>query len=402
MLRRLLKNERGTATILTLGFLGFLLAMIGFASDIAYQMSAIGELERTVEAAALAGAGKLGFNDSVFPDVRNAARQYGQLNPHHNPYLGNVINLDLNVGNTATGNIVLGVWNNGGFTPSVDGTVVNSVRCQYAGQVPTNFLRVLGIQTLPIQAAAIAVSNPPIAPPADACSFPVGVGSCPFQGNTSLGCGAPITFITSSGKGDAGAGCLSPPCTNTSAWVNLEGGEPNAEYLKNAIQGAGNGNCPANTVQTGDPAPTNNGMIQSVMNALEPVFIQKYNASEVHEVKDVNGNTTYLGKGWKVFIPVIQTECPAGAISGSHTVVGWTEFVIAQVVNQGNCAVSNDWSGNPWSAIGVSNGCTAAKAEKNLRALFGYYSCTMIPNNPAPSPGPRSALATKLRLVKMW
>jgi hypothetical protein len=31
-----------------------------------------------------------------------------------------------------------------GFTPSLDGTIVNAVRCQVASQVPTTFLRVLG------------------------------------------------------------------------------------------------------------------------------------------------------------------------------------------------------------------------------------------------------------------
>ena len=54
MIRRLLRNERGTAVLLTLGFMIFLLAMVGFAVDLAYQMTATGELERSMEAAALA------------------------------------------------------------------------------------------------------------------------------------------------------------------------------------------------------------------------------------------------------------------------------------------------------------------------------------------------------------
>jgi hypothetical protein len=402
MRQRLFANERGTAVLLTLGFMIFLLAMMGFASDLAYQMSATGELERSMEAAALAGAGKLGFNDTAFPTARASSQQYGQLNPHHNTPFGSLINLNLNTGNTANGNIVLGVWDNGSFTPSVDGTVVNAVRCQFATQVQTSFLRVLGINTLPISASAVAVANPPATPPVDGCVFPIGVGSCPFQGNTSLGCGAPITFITSSGKGDAGAGCLSPPCTNTSAWVNLEGGTPSAGYLKTAITGAANGACPAATVATGDPVTTNNGMIQSVMDALQPVFVQKYNTSDTVTVRDANGNITYSGKGWKVYVPVIQTDCPTGAISGSHNVVGWTELVMAQVINKGECAVSNDWSGNPWSALGGTNGCTNAKPDKNMRAIFGYYSCKIIPANPTPSPGPRTALANRLRLVRMY
>jgi Flp pilus assembly protein TadG len=401
-----LRGERGTAVLLTLGFMVFLLAMVGFAVDIAYQMAAIGELERSMEAAALAGAGKLGFNDTVFPTVRQFAQQYALANPHHNTPFGSLINLSLNTANAANGNIVLGVWDaNANFTPSLDGTVVNAVRCQFATQVQTSFLRVIGIPTLPISASAIAVSNPPLAPPppTDTCVFPIGVGSCPFQGNTSLGCGAPITFITSSGKGDAGAGCLSPPCTNTSAWVNLEGGSANAGYLRNAITGAGAGNCPASTGQTGDPLNTSNGMVQNVMDTLEPVFAEKYNtSSEILEVTNSDGAVTYRGKGWKVFVPVIQTDCPTGAISGTHTIVGWTEFVMAQVINKGQCAVNNDWAGNPWTSVGTGNGCTSPQADGAMRAIFGYYSCKIIPANPAPIPGPRTALASRLRLVKMY
>jgi len=402
-MRRILTNERGTAVLLSLGFMIFLLAMAGFAVDIAYQMAAIGELQRSMEAAALAGAGKLGFDDTVFPTARQFAQQYAQLNPHHNAPFGSLINLNQNPGNAPGGHIVLGVWNAGSFAPSVDGTVVNAVRCQFASQVQTSFLRVLGIPTLPVSASAIAVSNPPIAPPVtETCVFPIGVGSCPFQGNTSLGCGAPITFTTSSGQGDAGAGCVSPPCTNTSAWINLEGGNTNAGYLRNAITAAGTGNCPSSTVQTGNPVETNNGMVQNVMDTLEPIFVQKYNASDVHEIRDANGNVTYRGRGWKVYVPVIQTACPTGAISGAHTVIGWTEMVMAQVINKGQCAVNNDWAGNMWTTAGQGNGCTSPDSSGSTRAIFGYYSCVIIPANPAPAPGPRSALASRLRLVKMY
>jgi Flp pilus assembly protein TadG len=403
MMRRILKDERGTTVLLTLGFMIFLFALVGFAVDMAYQMTAIGELERSMEAAALAGAGKLGFDDTVFPTARQFAQQYAQLNPHHNAPFGSLINLNQNPGNAPGGHIVLGVWNAGTFTPSVDGTVVNAVRCQFASQIQTSFLRVLGIPTLPVSATAVAVSNPPVAPSTtETCVFPIGVGSCPFQGNTSLGCGAPITFTTSSGQGDAGAGCVSPPCTNTSAWVNLEGGNTNAGYLRNAITAAGTGSCPTSTVQTGAPAETNNGMVQSVMDTLEPIFVSKYNASPVHEVRDPNGNVTYRGRGWKVYVPVIQTACPTGAISGPHTVVGWTELVMAQVINKGECAVNNDWAGNMWTTAGQGNGCTNPSASGATRAIFGYYSCVIIPGNSAPVPGPRSALASRLRLVKMY
>ena len=205
MVRQILRDQRGATTILVIGFMVFLLAMVGFAVDIAYQMAAIGELERSMEAAALAGAGKLGFNDTVFPTVRQFAQQYAQLNPHHNSPFGSLINLNLNTGNAANGNIVLGIWENNGFTPSLDGTIVNAVRCQFASQVQTSFLRVLGIQTLPISASAIATSNPPANLPPQTCMFPIGLSSCFFGGNTSLGCGSTVSFTSSSDEAAVGA-----------------------------------------------------------------------------------------------------------------------------------------------------------------------------------------------------
>jgi hypothetical protein len=112
---------------------------------------------------------------------------------------------------------------------------------------------------------------------------------------------------------------------------------------------------------------------------------------------------TYSGKGWKVYVPVIQTDCPAGAVSGTHTIVGWTEFVMTQVINHGNCAVNNDWSGNPWKSVGTGNGCTVPPPGNNaIRAIFGYYSCKIYPSNPVPIPTPRTALGNRLRLVKMY
>lgn len=231
------------------------------------------------------------------------------------------------------------------------------------------------------------------------------MGSCPFQGNTSLGCGAPISFITSSGKEDEGAGCLAPPCTNTSAWVNLEGGSVNTPYLQGAISGAANGNCPTTEFQTGSQIPAGNGMNQSVMDTLETAFLQKWNesANDPVTIRDSDDNIVYEGQGWKVFIPVIQTECPSGAIAGNHQIVGWTEFVMTQVINKGNCAVANHWSGNQWDPLGATPNCTATNQPSNsgaLRAVFGYYSCTLFPVESVPRPMPRSALGTKLRLVR--
>jgi len=403
MISRLFREQQGTVLVLTLILLLVLVATGGLAIDTMHVVTVRGELQKSMDAASLAGAGNLGFDDSVFPAVRLAAQTYGASNPWH----GGSVNLNANGGNDPSGNIVLGIFDqsNQTFTPSLDGTVVNAVQCRFSTIIPNYFSSLLGFPTVTVSAEAIAIANPPQTPPPDACLFPIGVGSCPFQGATSLGCGAPITFITSSGEGDAGAGCLAPPCTNTAAWVSLDpNSPPNAGYLQNAITNAAGGACATSSLKTDDPIDTNNGMVQSVMNTLENVFIEQWNASETYEVKNASDQVVYRGKGWKVYIPVIQTECPTGPISGSHTIVGWTELVIAQVINHGNCAVANsDWQPNAWDPVGATPNCQGTNIPPNsgaLRALFGYYSCTLYPANPVPTPMPRAALATRLRLVK--
>jgi hypothetical protein len=403
MTSRVFRDERGTVLVLFLILLLALLTAGGLAIDTMHLVAVRGELQKSMDAASLAGAGNLGFNDSVFPTVRLAAQNYGTLNPWH----GGPVNLSLNGGNDPSGNIVLGIFDTTTrtFTPSVDGTIVNAVRCQFSTVVPNYFMGLVGFPTATVSAEAIAIANPPATPPPDACLFPIGVGSCPFTNNSSSGCGVPITFTTSSGKtDDTGAACLAPPCTNTAAWVGLDpNSSPNAGYLQGAITSAASGTCQTSTLQTGNSLETNNGMIQSVMNTLETVFLQKWSTSESYEVKNASNEVVYSGKGWKVYIPVIQTACPAGAISGSHTIVGWTELVITQVINKGDCAVANHWAGNAWDPVGKTPNCSGTNTPPNsgaLRALFGYYSCKLIPANPVPTPVPRTALATRLRLVK--
>jgi hypothetical protein len=417
MLGSILKEQRGNAVLLALGFLIFLLAMGGIAIDVAYQMTATGELQRSMEAAALAGAGKLGFNDSVFPSVRTAATQYASLNPFHNAS-ATPINLDPNPSNAPNGNVVLGVWNAGAFTPSVDGTVVNAVQCQWATAVPTSFLRVLGFQTLPVAAQAIAIANPPANPPPVGCMFPIGLSSCSFGGNTSLGCGSTVTFISSSDQSVVGA--------NSGAWVSMlptcstSGGGPcsnnvNTPSTSAAITAAASGQCPQSTLQVGtSQIASTNGMAQAVYNQdLIPNFIQKYNASgppnQPITVLRTDGSVAYQGQGWEVWVPVVETigGCPPGPMNGDLLVVGFTRFVMTQVRNNnGECAVANHWPGNPWDEKCFANrngtATNLSPGDRGARGVYGYYDCTYYPSPPVPTPVPRTALATRLRLVKTY
>lgn len=410
-----LRNERGTAVLLALGFMVFLLAVGGFAIDLAYQMSATGEVERSMEAAALAGAGKLWFNSSVFPTVRSWAQDYAGFNPLHNPPNGQ-IDLDLNDGNDPNGDIVLGIWdgNARSFTPSLDGTRVNAVRCQWNTTVPTSFLRVLGINSLPVSAQAVAWAPQPLTPPQTGCSVPIGLSSCFFNTggseNSSVGCGATVTFISSSEQ--------SAVSSNSAAWISTCAGcNVNQPSVTSAINDAGSDNC-SNVLETGDEVGANNGMLQPSFNALYNNFKQKYQAAvssgTTYEVYMQDGETlSYSGPGWEVYVPVINTgsSCPPGPISGTHQIVGWTRMVMTQVVNQGgDCAVNNDWKrnegGNAWdSRCGSCGGepCganTGGQVVQALRGAYGYYDCTQWEAAPAPTPGPISALADRLRLVQ--
>jgi hypothetical protein len=419
-IRAIFTEERGSAVLLALGFMIFLLAMGGIAIDVAYMMTATGEAQRSMEAAALAGAGKLGFNNSAFPAVEAAAIQYGSLNPYHNA-AALPITLNPNPSNAPNGNIVLGVWdgNLNTFTPSIppDGTVVNAVRCQWSSTVQTSFLRVLGFQTLPVSAQAIAIANPPANPPPTGCMFPIGLSSCFFGGNTSLGCGAMVSFISSSNNSAVGA--------NSSAWISMlptcataNGGAcsnnvntPATSTAIDAAAGVGGATCPQSPLVAGQSqVATTNGMAAAVYNNhLIPDFIQKYNASPTYTVLDANGATSYSGKGWQVYVPVIQTPggCPPGAINGDLSVVGFTRFVITQVRNNnGECAVANHWQGNPWDSKCFTNqngtATSLSPGDTGSRGVYGYYDCTYIPGPPIPTPVPRTALATRLRLVKMY
>ncbi len=158
-------NERGSVLLFMLGTLLFLLVFGGFAIDLAFYSTAKGELQRSMDAAALAGVGHLGFDDSLFGAVRTEAKRFADLNPTRanlsdlNPT--GAISLDLNTGNAdPNGEITLGVWDGATFTPSLVGSEVNAVRCQYATDVPTSFLGILGpdLNNLRVSARAIALS----------------------------------------------------------------------------------------------------------------------------------------------------------------------------------------------------------------------------------------------------
>ena len=395
-----LNNERGNVLLFTFTLLVFLLVMGGFAIDFAYQAAARTELQRTIDAAALAGAGKLGFDDTVFPTVRLSARQYGTLNPLRT----GTLTLDLNTGNDPAGNIVLGIWNAGTFSPSLVGSQVNAVRCQVQTTIPTSFLRLLNIDTLPITASAVAISNPPVLPGCDTPILPIAVTPCAFydagtgQFNNSNGCGTGLTWISSNNICNNSPG--SSQSCNSAAWASLDGTNWTSGQHQAAITNAGLTTPACNvTAPAGGNTYLDNGMVQPTFNLLRTTF-QANRTSTLPGgdiIKMVNGSPQVVYQaswgGWEVGVMMVQTVCPPGPMTGTAPIMTYSKFVVTQVFDQNNgCIISPNMDPQAASYCGTR--------DNSLRAVFGYFRCDTLGQVATIDPAPRAALAAKLKLVR--
>jgi Flp pilus assembly protein TadG len=399
---RWLRDQRGSILLFTTILVVPLMLIIGgLAMDLAYYGTVDDELQRSMDAAALAGAGKLGFDSSVFPTVRSFAQSYASLNH----FKSGTINLNLNTGNDANGNIVLGIWNAGTFTPSLDGSKVNSVRCQYSTTVPTSFLRLIGINSLATAAQAVAIANPPATPGCGTPILPIAVAPCAFQDagtgafNNSNGCGTGITWISSSGGGSQNT-CNQPnaPQTcNTAAWASLDGNNPTPPVLKPEIQNAGSANPTCDvTLGTGQNTTLQNGMDNNVFKTLRDTFLaSRVTPLPSGNVLKADGSVAYQASngGWETGVMVVQSNCPPGAMTGQRQILTYSKFVVTQIFDQGNrCIVSPNH--DPQAAAYCST------SHPNWRIIFGYFRCDQLGQMATLDPVPRAALAQKLRLVR--
>ena len=398
---RWLRDQRGSILLFTT-ILAVPLMIIfgGLAMDLAYHGTVDDELQRSMDAAALAGAGKLGFDSSVFPTVRSFAQSYASSNQ----FRTGTINLNLNTGNDANGNIVLGIWNAGAFTPSLDGSKVNAVRCQYSTTVPTSFLRLIGVNTLDAAAQAVAIANPPATPGCNTPILPIAVAPCAFQDagggfSNSNGCGTSLTWISS-------AQCTSqsgPQFCNTAAWASLDGSNPNASYIEDAIKNTASATPTCNVTKgSGQDTPVNNGMITGkAFETLKQAYIDKRTPTlPGGDILKSDGSVIYAASkgGWETGVMLIKVDsCPPGPINGDHTVLTYSKFVVTQVYD-GNDKKGGYCSTMPNPDPQAEPYCSAPKAGET--AVFGYFRCDQLGQVATLDPVPRAALAQKLRLVR--
>ncbi len=450
MAHKRLSNQRGNVLLFTVILaLPLMLVFAGLATDLGYLGEVDAELQRAMDAAALAGAGTLGFScdpallpaENQFHKVRLAARQYASLNP----YRVGTPTLDLNepnpanlcsTGQSASGDIVLGHWDPTArtFVATEDAFLVNAVQTRFSTTIPTSFLRLIGLGSLGAGATAIAWAPPPAVAPPPCC--PVGLtpslGAPPGNGL----CGQPAFFISSSVNPNAGF--------NTAGWANLEGcGNPSAQTTQDAIRACATGVAPCN-LKKGDYMGINNGMQQSTLNTLIEYFPGKFSSSGTIMITktdpDNNGESVlvYEGNGWAMTVPVVDastqtTGCPLAwapfkgtmlaslwdkvfscavpsvgkafaqvPLNLNMQIMGWTQFVVTQVVDRGECVVDNpaDTINKPFwppGTNGIPCGPSTNPQDPSLRGVYGYFNCVLL-DTPG-DPGAVAALG-KPRLVR--
>jgi Flp pilus assembly protein TadG len=398
MIGRWLRDQRGSILLFTTILVVPLMIIFGgLAMDMAYYGTVDDEIQRAMDAAALAGAGKLGFDSSAFPTVRSNAQTYATVNK----FKTGTISLSANTSNDPAGNIVLGIWNAGTFTPSLDGSRVNAVRCQYQTTVQTSFLRLVGINTLSAGAQAVAIANPPATPGCGTPILPIAVTPCAFYDaatgafNNSNGCGTGLSWISSNKICDNSPG--SSQSCNSAAWASLDGTNWTNSQIQAAITNAGSANPACNvTVGAGQNTYTDNGMVQPTFNLLRDTFVSKRTSTLAGgDITRADGTVVYQASsgGWEVGTMLVSTSCPPGPINGSKQIMTFSKFVVTQIFDQNaGCVISPNPDPQAAAYCGVK--------DNSLRAVFGYFRCDQLGQVATLDPVPRSALATRLRLVR--
>jgi putative Flp pilus-assembly TadE/G-like protein len=424
-----MKKPHGNILLLTiLLVIPLMLIVTGLAVDVGMLFSTRSELHRAMDAAALAGAGKLQFDNTVFSTARQYAHDYAAANP----YLKTLpISLGLNASNSLSGDIVLGVWSGSSFSvwdqiADPNGTTVNAVQCRTAQPIPTYFLKMIGLPSLSTSALSIAVSNPPNKLPPNTCYFPIGVTDCSFKNNgifNSAGCGTTVTFATSNTKlpcaSNTNSGCCvngEDVCvansSNTAAWVDPT--NANNSNLSAAVAAANTQTgCNPNSIVVPTPLDANNGVFANVErdifnpNNNTGYFLQHYDPQVLHCVEGPDGTKdncdAYNGPGWEVFVPVLNTPaCPPGPINGNFLTSTFSRFVITQVISKGECAVNNDKDPRsfPYCQKLADPTLDPKFKDPNVFAMFGYFDCKPMDTTPTGPPGPKTAVSEKLRLVQ--
>ncbi|GDX80344.1 hypothetical protein LBMAG42_21550 [Deltaproteobacteria bacterium] len=159
-----------------------LLAFGALVLDLGYGRTVQAQLQAGTDAAALAGAAELDQSTAGLAAAREAAVEVAALNIAN----GDPLVLDANPSNAPDGDVVLGTWSGGVFTPSSNAAAVNSVlvRARSTGLLPFLSGAALGQGPLDAGAHTIARRGAEISASEVPWYLPFGLPECLFDSHT--------------------------------------------------------------------------------------------------------------------------------------------------------------------------------------------------------------------------
>ncbi len=311
------RAQRGNAALLFALLLPVLLGFIALAVDFGHFWHVKNQLQNAADAASLAGARDLDGTAAMFPVARQSAHDLG----YQNQATLQPVNLDLNVANDPSGDIVLGRWDfsTQAFTPAgptMPSYQVNAVQvqarrtAQEGGSVATFFASFLGHPSQDISAHGIAVGGSP----ASACGAPLSVADCSLYGaDGTLRCNQTLTF-GSTNSDAAGFTLLSAANPTTPTVTCLM-----ARALKRPCPSGCDCSITCNAISTSDGA----------------IKISNGNNLSQQTVKDINAAVAGAGpNGVYLHLPVVDSgglgpsNCSSFIYNSTHAVVGFVNIKI--------------------------------------------------------------------------
>jgi Flp pilus assembly protein TadG len=150
-LRRQENPRRGVITVFAAFLMVMMLAMVAFAVDVGYMMTAQAQLQIAADSAAMAAAANMSAGSSA---MLSAAQTYSA----NNKAVGKAVNL-------ASSDVEYGTWDSSARAFTSTGSVSNAVRVtarrdNSTGANGTFFGRVLGLTSFNIPVKAVAIANP--------------------------------------------------------------------------------------------------------------------------------------------------------------------------------------------------------------------------------------------------
>jgi Flp pilus assembly protein TadG len=333
--RRTRRAERGSFAILFALALPALLALMALVVDLGHLYLVRSQLQNGGDAAALAGVRDLNGTAARFPVARQSAHDYGILHLAN----GTALNLDLNLGNADTGDIILGNWNFVARTFTVASAAtpplqVNAVKvfarrtAAEGGSVATFFARIFGVANKDLTTTSIAAGGAP----SIACGFPLALPDCNlFDAAGNLRCNATLTFGQAT-TDNVGFTVMLPP-------ANQAGGSPvststvtcaMARAMSNVSQCPGNCNCASGC----NSASVSQGQIG----------ISNGNNLSQNDVTWINAEVAANPQGYFVDVPVLQTglsaaNCNSFNFNQAPYIAGFVKLRITGATNQPNRSV---------------------------------------------------------------